>query len=466
MSLLSNESTHHLFRAGALSIIFMIALIIRLFPVIALPENFRNGFGPFGDTHLYHRLAYNLYSGNGFSGIDDGRAYGFGKQEDVVHEPAITRGPVYPYFIYGVYKMIGNSDHMQSIETWHINLDKIRVIQCILDAILCFVIYFLVRLQYPVSFMPALISAFLYSISLYNIYYTRTLLTESVTTFLLTGFIFIWVLALRYKSMLYWLSAGLTLGLTILARPEYILFPVFFIGYNVILNRKKISASLGPSIIFLIGCIIVIFPWTIRNYIVFNKPIVVSASGIGFSLWLGTFETHKNWKGWGKYPDEIFDNHQEKEKIKKISRRYGHHLKRGTIGIVDADRDFKRLAINRIRNNPLECFRIWISRIPELWYQNYVKRYLYKEPSGFYFIFYFVFSMAAFIGSTKQEKLLMLPIGLLFLYLNLVFLPLHIEPRYGVALMPGLICLSGIGIWKTVGFLSKLNRKSNPAKVF
>jgi len=42
----------------------------------------------------------------------------------------------------------------------------------------------------------------------------------------------------------------------------------------------------------------------------------------------------------------------------------------------------------------------------------------------------------------------MLPIIVLFIYLNLAFLPLEIEPRYGVPLMPGIISLAGIGVWK------------------
>jgi hypothetical protein len=27
---------------------------------------------------------------------------------------------------------------------------------------------------------------------------------------------------------------------------------------------------------------------------------------------------------------------------------------------------------------------------------------------------------------------------------------LHIEPRYGVPLMPGIICVASIGIWKAI----------------
>ena len=53
----------------------------------------------------------------------------------------------------------------------------------------------------------------------------------------------------------------------------------------------------------------------------------------------------------------------------------------------------------------------------------------------------------------KEERVLMGLVGLLFLYLNLIFLPLHIEPRFGVALMPGIIALTGIGLGKTWGWM-------------
>ena len=63
-----------LLHAVALSVILSLGLWIRLHPIVSNPEEYRRGLGPFGDTQLYHRIAYNLYQGHGFSGTDDGRA--------------------------------------------------------------------------------------------------------------------------------------------------------------------------------------------------------------------------------------------------------------------------------------------------------------------------------------------------------------------------------------------------------
>jgi hypothetical protein len=114
-----------------------------------------------------------------------------------------------------------------------------------------------------------------------------------------------------------------------------------------------------------------------------------------------------------------------------------------------------KLALERIRKHPFECLKGWVIKIPRLWYQFYIPMYLYKEASGGFFIFYFIFALFAMWKSTKEEKILMAPVCLLFVYLNFIFLPLHIEPRYGVALMPGVICLTSIGVlkmmsWKTI----------------
>ena len=109
-----------------------------------------------------------------------------------------------------------------------------------------------------------------------------------------------------------------------------------------------------------------------------------------------------------------------------------------------------RLALKRIKNDPLQCFQNWITKIPRLWYQSYIQMYVYKEASGNFFIFYFVFGLYAVFAGTKREKTLMSPICFLFIYSTIIFLPLGVEPRYGVALMSGIISLTGIGIWKVI----------------
>ena len=145
-----------------LVIIFIIALFIRLYPVLKTPEPIFQGFGPYGDSYLYHVIGYNLYKGNGFSGLENGQVFGSKTVEiPPKYQSAITRGPVYPFFISMVYRIWGKQNDMATMTTWHKNWDKIRIIQCFLDAFVCLIVFFIDQTIIKDSIFPALISAFL-----------------------------------------------------------------------------------------------------------------------------------------------------------------------------------------------------------------------------------------------------------------------------------------------------------------
>jgi len=446
-----NISLKPLYAFILLAIIFITALIIRLYPAIETPETFRDGFGPYGDTFLYHRAAYNLYKGNGFSGTDDGRAFGLkGEETKLEYEPAITRGPVYPFFISMVYRILGSKKDMESIQGWHKNLDKVRIVQCILDAMVCILIFLMARAIYTKPFLPALIASLLYCFSFYNIYYTRALLSECVTTFLLSASLLFCILGLRHDKAYLWALAGALFGLVILSRTEYILFPLILMLYMICIDRQHILSAIKKFLIFLIAAMIVVMPWTARNYFIFKKPIPVAVGGVGYNLFLGTFEANKNWRDWNEMPDNVFDSREEKAVAQSLYSSFQRSMDAGSIKAKEFDDVLMGLAFERIRKHPVECFKNWVIKIPRLWYQFYIPMYRYKEASGNFFIFYFILTLFALWKSAREEKILIAPICLLFVYLTFIFLPLHIEPRYGVSLMPGIICLAAIGIWKII----------------
>ena len=429
--------------------IFAVALIIRLNPIIRTPEMIRSGFGPFGDTHFYHRTAYNLYKGNGFSATYDDRAYGLSREnENLTFEPTAIRGPVYTFFISTIYKLLGNEKDMESPIKWRKNLDKVRIVQCIMDASICFFVFFIVRLICPSSLFPAFLASILYCFCFYSIFFARALLSESITTFILTCLVFFCLLSLKSTRKLWWLITGVFLGLVVLSRFEYSLFVPVLTSYIYFVNRKFPAAALQKCIFLIVGTMIIVSPWTLRNYLVFKKFIPVSAGSLGYNLWQGTFETNKVWSRWSDFPDEIFYSEQEKSKIISLDKTFNSQLQQGSMKIIDTDRIFMRMAFDRILNHPLKCFKNWLTKIPRLWYQFYIQMYTYKEPSGIYFIFYFLFALYALFSADRENGILILPIVLLFIYLTLVFLPLHVEPRFGVALMPAIICLTAIGTWK------------------
>ncbi len=431
-----------------LGVIFVVALAIRIYPVIYSPETFRLGLGGFGDSYLYNTIAYNLYKGNGFSGTDYGGSLGRGvNKPGLEYEPAIVRAPLYPSFMAGVYKIFGGEENMRSPSTWRKNFDKVRLTQCVLDAFVCFLVFLIVRSMYLASAWPGLIAATLYASSVYNIFYTRALLTQSLATFLVAASTLLTILGVRREKALWWLLAGAGWGVTSLCRPEYLPFGFVVAAFVFVANWRRWRVVFKSLVAIVLSVVLTATPWVLRNYVVFKQP-VVTVGGLGYSLFLGTFETNTNWKGWGRFPDEIFADAREKEAIGSLSKTYDALLSTGSVRVKQVDDVFFKMALDRIRRDPWETLKIWVIRIPRLWYQFYIPMYREREASGYFFIFYFLFALYAFLSARKEEKVLMAPIGLLFTYLTLFYLPLHIEPRFSVPCMPGLISLSGIGLWR------------------
>ena len=434
-------------------LVFVFALSLRLYYVLDNPEAYANGLGPYGDTPLYHKIAFNLYSGNGYSGADNGAAFGMpGGQEDVNYEPVIMRAPLYPYFVSFVYKFFCDPGDMESIDTWHKNWNKVRTVQAVLDAFVCIFVFFIVRIIYPSSFWPALIAAGLQSVNMFSIYYTKSLLRESVTTFFFVLAVLLYIKALQKNNKYWWMIAGMGFGVCVLGRAEYTLTILFLAGYIVMLTRKNLSDVFIKGLIFVVSAIIVISPWTVRNIVVFKKFILVSEPGVGNGLYYGTMD----WHGVGPFPDEIYKDEKDRERINLLRKEQIKSLKSGTLANIEVGEVFKKMALERIRENPGKIIKLWITRVPRLWYQNYVQRNAIKEPSGNFILFYFIFALYAFFSRVKAEKILMAPILLLCLYLTAVSLPFAVTGRYSVPQIPGVISLTGLGLWLAAVKLKEL----------
>lgn len=433
-------------------LIFGLAFFLRL-SLTLCSDIPKYGLGPFGDTHLYNKIAYNLSVGNGFSGIDNGWAYGVSSTgPPVEYKPAVTRGPVYPLFLYCVYNLGGNPDKITSPAQWYPIRIKVRVVQCFLDSLLAILIFFYVRLFIPDSLVPAIISSTLYAFSLYHIYYMRMLLTECITSVLIFISLFFVLLACKYKKALFWGISGIFLGLTSLCRPEYLLFPFFimaFIFFKFKPKRYKFCLAL------LIGLVISLTPWTVRNYIVFDEFIPTSVGALGYNLFNGSFENDRIYNFGGRYPDDIFANPAEKKEVYKNASQIGKYIKDGTIEVRPYDQFFFNKFISRIYQHPITVLKNWFFKFPRLWYQNYPRIYRFSEPSGKWFWFYLIFFLFAFTFSRPAIKDLIYPAGLLFVYVNLVYFPIHTEPRYSVPAMTAMIAVSGIGVWLFMQFITK-----------
>jgi hypothetical protein len=448
------ESTPEVRRAGSaapfvlLGVILAAALAIRIYPVIESPETFRGGLGIFGDTYLYNAIAHNLYRGNGFSGTDYGGSLGIGENSpDLTYEPAVSRAPLYPLFLAGVYSVFGRHEARPTPDGWRTNFDRVRLVQCVLDTVTCLLVFLMARGVFPAPVWPAIVAAALYAVCPYNIFDSRALLTESLASFLVAASTLVSVLALRRAKPLWRLLAGGGWGLAALCRPELLPVGVIVAGFLFLVNAGAWRIAGESLIAVVMGVVLVVAPWVLRNLVAIGQP-VLTVGGLGYALYFGTFETNTNWTGWGQFPDAIFADPSEKEAVQSLNTVYAALAATGSVRIKEPDGRFLQMAHDRIRRDPWGTLQTWTIKIPRLWYQFYIPMYLRREASGAFFLFYFSFALYAFVSAPRERKVLMGPVALVFGYLTLLYLPLHVEPRYGVPCMPGLISLAGIGLWQ------------------
>lgn len=132
----------------------------------------------------------------------------------------------------------------------------------------------------------AFISSFLYSTYFPNIYYIRTALTEIPTIFFGLFTIYLFILAFKKDNNLLYMIFSVLYAITIMFRPA--LAPLLIIGFFLIWKKHGFKKGTLKLINFSIGFILIVLPWIIRNYVVFNEIFIFSSHG-GNPLLAGTY---------------------------------------------------------------------------------------------------------------------------------------------------------------------------------
>jgi 4-amino-4-deoxy-L-arabinose transferase-like glycosyltransferase len=135
-----------------------------------------------------------------------------------------------------------------------------------------------------------------YSVSLPFFVFTPTLLTEPVFTPLLLLWIWLFLVSTsRGGSFVLYTLSGLVLGLAALTRSAAQFLALFLVAIVVmiaIINRVKQRSDLDirilwrSTLLILLGVIIVVVPYTVKNLVALDRPVI--ANGIGAVLYLGS----------------------------------------------------------------------------------------------------------------------------------------------------------------------------------
>lgn len=153
---------------------------------------------------------------------------------------------------------------------------SIKVVQALADSFTVIVIYFLAREIFDSE--TALISAAIWAIYPFSIYATLYVGPEAIFTLFLGLTLLLMVYAIKYQSWRHYSGAGILLGLATLIRGTTQFIPLLF-PFMLLYFKRGTKRSIMNYGIFLLSFIIIVAPWSLRNYLVLNDFIPVAAAG-------------------------------------------------------------------------------------------------------------------------------------------------------------------------------------------
>lgn len=246
-------------RNKGLFIIYVIGFLLRVISIFVFVD-FRNP-----EMWEFGQIARNLLSGSGYSFIAN---------NSIV--PSAYMPPGLPYIYYFFFSLFGDNS---------VSYIMILVFNCLLYLFSIIILYRLTDLLFNSKALNIL--AALYA-ALSPVYIYSSVSFNSIVIYhILIGLIYFYFIILQKENQVhnriiikYSFLLGLIIGLFLYFRAEGTVLLAIIVLY--FLFKKKIKAGI---IIFSIA-VIIISPWTIRNYIVFGKLLPVTTS-MGYNFYLG-----------------------------------------------------------------------------------------------------------------------------------------------------------------------------------
>jgi hypothetical protein len=325
---------------------------------------------------------------------DDGRVYAqiartvleqhvYSHEAEPPYSPSLIRLPGYPLFLASVYSVFG-----------HTNNGAVRIGQALIDTATCGLIALLAFYWEPEEtrkHASALAALVLAAVCPFTTIYVATILTEVPTNFLIMAMLVAATLAFRKsntegnpnrkfkRALLWWFLTGLLGGLAVLFRPDNGLF-VAAIGITILLcgvaqmwsapaersgdgaldelhpiqsgvalrsppHSKKIFRRILSGSVFSFAFVLVLVPWTIRNWRVFHvfQPLAPAHAEMpgefvprGYNLWVRTWLNDDRYIGpflWSldsaaididEAPPSAFDSADERNRVAALFEKYNH----------------------------------------------------------------------------------------------------------------------------------------------
>lgn len=352
----------------------------------------------------------------------------------LIQERAFFMGPLYPYTIGLIYKIIGTAPVTP------------RIFQMALGLGCCLLLYILGRKIFSPS--AGLIAAALYALYKPALFYEQTLLSETSMAFLILVLLWIFIKSEEGKNPFRWLVAGFMLGICCLFRGNILLFaPAIIIwmamtGYHD--SGKIISErAIKQAVLFSVGVIAGVAPATLHNYLA-ERDFILITSNSGFNFFIGNNE-----KASGRFVMPPLVDMDQDPSGRRIAEGA---LGRSPLRSSEVSHYWRARALNFIRKYParftkllfLKCYYFWgRAEIAQIYSMEQMKELM---PALRWRLVNFtivgplaLIALGLFLLKPDRRKMLLLSIIIMYM---MSLIPFFITTRYRIPIIP-LLCLVG-----------------------
>lgn len=239
-----------------LMLLFVLALVVRLACLVIVPPP------PIDDSAraAYLAGAEKLVHGEGF------------------RDPQF---PVYTPPLYGMF--IALCEYFFGDNLW-----LVKVVQIVIDAITVLLVGLIMRDVF--DDLTGVLTAAIIAFYPFSIYLGISIASEPLVTCLLAAFVLTSIHAVRSQKAQYFAAAGAVLGLVTLTRGTTQFLPfLFFVA--MVPFWGQVRHLIMKYALFCVSFLVIIAPWSIRNYVVLDDIIPVATGG-GIVVLMGSQEEY------------------------------------------------------------------------------------------------------------------------------------------------------------------------------
>jgi len=361
------------------------------------------------DAYLYAKTAHQL--------MDTG-IYGFDREHtgEVVKNAIVTPG--YPLFLVGVFS-VAKLFHME-------DMTAVTIVNIILSLSTILLVYLIGYRLFEKKFI-GILAALFYATYFPPLHFAKMALTEIPAIFFYCLSLYLLIKAYQetvfHKWTHMWFSV--TFCIAIMIRP--VLAPLILFAIVLVVIKKGIKGSIPVALTWLVGPILIILPWIIRNYVSLGEFVLFSTN------------SGNSWFA-GANPFNLTDTtllYEDMDRKGMSEQAYAFHL---------------------MKKGYLENFNLWFS-----WFTVGKTYELFKIPDAIYFYqnSYFgwfklqnkILLIIAFISAILFRNKRFVCLVVIFIgYIGLSNLFLTI-PRYGYYIIPIACLITSFGIYQVLSYV-------------